>query len=92
VERTLYEATGPSAFVNVEPEHRLVARTLESQWEADKAKLAALAEAETVLVTARAVKPPVPDREALRLGRRSTTAVECADDEPAGTVNGDCAR
>lgn len=36
---------------------------LESRWEA---KLAALAEAEAALATARAVKPPLPDHETLR--------------------------
>ncbi|WP_146604014.1 hypothetical protein [Micromonospora deserti] len=40
-----------------------MARTLETRWET---KLAALAEAEAALATARAVKPPVPDHEALR--------------------------
>src|SRR4051812_43437046 len=50
------------AFVQVEPENRLVARTLEARWEAT---LAALAEAEAALVTARAVKPALPDHDAL---------------------------
>lgn len=64
VERARYEADrAERAFGQVEPENRLVAKTLESRWEA---KLAALAEAEAALATARAVKPPVPDHDALR--------------------------
>ncbi|WP_328414660.1 recombinase family protein [Micromonospora sp. NBC_00389] len=64
VERAGYEADrAERAFSQVEPENRLVARTLETRWEA---KLSALAEAEAALATARAVKPPVPDHEALR--------------------------
>jgi hypothetical protein len=62
-ERARYEADrAERAFSQVEPENRLVARTLESRWET---KLAALAEAEAALVTARAVKPQLPDHEAL---------------------------
>jgi hypothetical protein len=49
------------ALSQVEPENRLVARTLETRWEA---KLAALAEAEAALATARAVNPPLPDHDA----------------------------
>lgn len=64
VERARYEAErAERAFSQVEPENRLVARTLETRWEA---KLAALAEAEAALTTARAVKPPLPDHGALQ--------------------------
>lgn len=64
VERARYDADrAERAFTQVEPENRLVDRTLETRWEA---KLAALAEAEAALATARAVKPQVPDHDALR--------------------------
>ena len=50
-ERARYEADrAERAFNQVEPDNRLVARTLEARWEA---KLAALAEAETALAAAR---------------------------------------
>src|SRR6266545_7149874 len=63
VERARYEADrAERAFSLVEPDNRLVARTLESRWEA---KLAALAEAEAALQTARQAKPPLPDRDQL---------------------------
>jgi hypothetical protein len=63
VERARYEADrAERAFGQVEPENRLVARSLEARWEA---KLAALAEAETALETARAAKPPLPPRSRL---------------------------
>ncbi len=62
-ERARYEADrAERAFVQVEPENRLVARTLEARWETT---LATLAEAEAALVTARAVKPALPDHDAL---------------------------
>ena len=64
VQRARYEADrAERAFSNVEPENRLVARTLESRWEA---RLAALAEAEAALATAKATKPPLPARESLQ--------------------------
>jgi DNA invertase Pin-like site-specific DNA recombinase len=63
VERARYEADrAERAFSQVEPENRLVARTLEARWEA---KLAALAEAEQALESARAALPPLPGRDAL---------------------------
>jgi hypothetical protein len=63
VQRARYEADrAERAFSNVEPENRLVARTLEGKWEA---KLAALADAEGALATARAARPPLPERDAL---------------------------
>jgi len=64
VDRARYEADrAERAFQQVEPENRVVARTLESRWET---KLAALAEAEAAFATARAVKPPLPDHDGLR--------------------------
>jgi hypothetical protein len=64
VERARYEADrAERAFSQVEPDNRLVARTLETRWDA---KLVALAEAEAALATARAVKPAVPDHDALQ--------------------------
>ncbi|GAA3782684.1 hypothetical protein GCM10022225_83720 [Plantactinospora mayteni] len=63
VERARYEADrAERAFSNVEPENRLVARALEGRWEA---KLVALADAEAALATARAARPPLPERDAL---------------------------
>lgn len=63
VERARYEADrAERTFSNVDPDNRLVARTLESKWEA---KLQTLAEAEAALATARAARPPLPERDAL---------------------------
>lgn len=64
VQRARYEADrAERAFSNVEPENRLVARTLESRWET---KLSALGEAEAALATAKAAKPPLPDTDSLQ--------------------------
>jgi hypothetical protein len=63
VERARYEADrAERAFGQVEPENRLVARTLEARWET---KLAALADAEQALQAAQATLPPLPDRASL---------------------------
>jgi hypothetical protein len=63
VQRAQYEADrAERAFSQVEPENRLVARTLESRWEA---KLAALTDAKAALVAARDCRPPLPDRDSL---------------------------
>jgi excisionase family DNA binding protein len=63
VQRARYEADrAERAFSQVEPENRLVARTLENRWEA---KLKALAEAELALATAQSAKPPLPERDRL---------------------------
>ena len=63
VERARYEADRAArAFHAVEPENRLVARTLETRWEA---KLADLGEAEQALAAAREALPPLPDRAEL---------------------------
>jgi DNA invertase Pin-like site-specific DNA recombinase len=63
VQRARYEADrAERAFTEVEPENRLVARTLENRWEA---KLAALTEADLALQQARSVVAPVPDHDRL---------------------------
>src|SRR5680860_1153652 len=59
-ERARYEADrAERALDAVEPENRLVARTLETRWET---KLAALAQAEQALEAARESLPPLPGR------------------------------
>jgi hypothetical protein len=63
VERARYEADrAERAFHAVEPENRLVARTLETRWET---KLAALTEAEQARQAARDTLPPLPARAEL---------------------------
>jgi excisionase family DNA binding protein len=63
VERAHYDADrAERAFSQVEPENRLVARTLETRWET---KLAALADAEHALEAARNTAPPLPGRAEL---------------------------
>ena len=60
VERARYDADrAERAFCAVEPENRLVARSLEARWEA---RLAALAEAEQALEAAAEALPPLPSR------------------------------
>jgi DNA invertase Pin-like site-specific DNA recombinase len=60
VERARYEADrAERAFHAVEPENRLVARTLEARWET---KLAALAETEQALTAAQDARRPLPTR------------------------------
>jgi DNA invertase Pin-like site-specific DNA recombinase len=60
VERARYEADrAERAFCQVEPENRLVARTLEARWET---KLAALTETEQALASAQHARPPLPTR------------------------------
>jgi hypothetical protein len=60
VHRAQYEADrAERAFHACEPENRLVARTLETRWEA---KLTALAEARQALQTAQDTLPPLPSR------------------------------
>lgn len=64
VERARYDADrAERAFHRVEPENRLVARTLETRWEA---RLAAVTEAETALETVRRARPPLPEPAALQ--------------------------
>ena len=63
VERARYDADrAERAFSAVEPENRLVARTLEARWEA---RLAELAEAEQALAAATESLPPLPGRAEL---------------------------
>jgi DNA invertase Pin-like site-specific DNA recombinase len=63
VERARYEAErAERAFHACEPDNRLVARNLESRWEA---RLVALAEAEKALTQAHTVTPPLPSRAEL---------------------------
>ena len=63
VERARYDAgRAERAFCAVEPENRLVARSLEARWED---RLAALAEAEQALQAARDALPPLPGRAEL---------------------------
>jgi excisionase family DNA binding protein len=63
VERGRYEADrAERAFHAVEPDNRLVARSLETRWET---KLAALAGAEQALEAARDTLPPLPSRTEL---------------------------
>ncbi len=63
VERARYEAgRAERAFCQVEPENRLVARSLEARWED---RLAALAEAGQALEAARDAQPPLPGRAEL---------------------------
>ena len=60
VERARYEADrAERAFCAVEPENRLVARSLEARWEA---RLATLTEAEQAREAATATLPPLPGR------------------------------
>jgi DNA invertase Pin-like site-specific DNA recombinase len=63
VERARYDAgRAERAFCAVEPENRLVARSLEARWEA---RLAALAEAGQALEAAQDALPPLPSRTEL---------------------------
>ena len=63
VERARYDADrAERAFSQVEPENRLVARSLEARWEA---RLTALAEAEQALAAAAGSLPPLPGRAEL---------------------------
>ncbi len=62
-ERARYDADrAERAFAAVEPENRMVARTLETRWEA---RLAELAEAEQALEAATGTLPPLPGRAEL---------------------------
>src|SRR2546421_272461 len=63
VERARYDADrAERAFCAVEPENRLVARSLEARWEA---RLAALPEAEQALQAAQDTLPPLPSQDDL---------------------------
>jgi DNA invertase Pin-like site-specific DNA recombinase len=81
VERARYDADrAERALAAVEPENRLVARTLESRWET---KLAALAEADAALAAAQADTAPLPPRaqlEALAADLPALWAAETTSD------------
>jgi DNA invertase Pin-like site-specific DNA recombinase len=78
LERARYDAArAERAFEQVDPDNRLVARTLEARWEA---KLAAIADAETALVHARDSRPPLPERDTLL---RPATDLPRLRDDPA---------
>jgi DNA invertase Pin-like site-specific DNA recombinase len=63
VDRARYDADrAERAFTAVEPENRMVARTLETRWEA---RLAELADAEQALEAATEALPPLPGRAEL---------------------------
>jgi DNA invertase Pin-like site-specific DNA recombinase len=63
VERARYDADrAERAFTAVEPENRMVARTLETRWEV---RLAELADAEQALEAATEALPPLPGRAEL---------------------------
>ncbi len=63
VERARYEAErAERAFHACEPENRMVARSLESRWEA---RLVALAEADKTLAETQAAAPPLPTKAEL---------------------------
>jgi excisionase family DNA binding protein len=65
VERARYEAhRAERAFHAVEPDNRLVARSLETRWET---KLASLLEAEQTLEAAQDTLPPLPGRPELEI-------------------------
>ena len=83
VERARYEADrAERAFHAVEPENRLVARTLETRWET---KLAALADAEQALAAARDTLPPLPEPgRARETGRRPARALAGAHHQQQG--------
>lgn len=64
MQRARYDADrAERAFSNVDPENRLVARTLESRWET---RLATLAVTEAALATAKATKAPLPAKDSLQ--------------------------
>ena len=89
VERARYEADrAERAFSPVEPENRLVARTLEARWEA---RLAALADAEQALQAAQDALPPLPDRASLEKLAADLPALWHAPTTTPATASGCCA-
>ncbi len=89
VQRARYEADrAERAFSNVEPENRLVARTLESRWET---KLAALAEAEAALATAQATNRPCRPGTRCRPWHRTCRGCGTLTPPAHATVNACCA-
>jgi DNA invertase Pin-like site-specific DNA recombinase len=89
VERARYEADrAERAFHAVEPDNRLVARSLESRWEA---KLAALAQAEQALAAARDTLPPLPERAELEKLATDLPGSGMRPPPATRTANGCCA-
>src|SRR5205814_171375 len=89
VERARYDADrAERAFAQVEPENRLVARSLEARWEA---RLAALAEAGQALQAAQDTLPPLPGRDDLEKLAADLPALWNALPPAPGTANGCCA-
>ena len=89
VERARYDADrAERAFSQVEPENRLVARSLEARWEA---RLTALAEAEQALQAATDALPPCPAGPSWR--NSPPTCPGCGTPRPpaARTASGCCA-
>ena len=81
---------GPSApSSQVEPENRLVARSLEARWEA---RLAALAEAEQALEAATDALPPLPSRAELEKLAADLPGLWHAPPPATRTASGCCAR
>ena len=89
VERARYEADrAERAFSAVEPENRLVARTLETRWEA---RLAALADAGQALAAAQDALPPLPDRASLENSPPTCPRCGTPPPPPPATASGCCA-
>ena len=89
VDRARYEADrAERAFHAVEPENRLVARTLETRWET---KLAALAEAEQALDAAQDTLPPLPARPSWRNWPPTCPGSGTRPPPATRTANGCCA-
>lgn len=88
-ERARYESDrAERAFGQVEPENRLVARTLETRWET---KLAALAEAEQALQAAQDTRPPLPGRAELEKLAADLPGLWQHPPPATRTANGCCA-
>jgi hypothetical protein len=92
VERAQYDADrAERAFTAVEPENRMVARTLEARWEARLAALAQAHEARTVLQALAADlpglwhDPETKDRDRKRLLRTVVADVTCCPSPPEPT-------
>ena len=89
VDRARYEADrAERAFHAVEPENRMVARSLESRWEA---RLVAVAEAEQALAAAHDSLPPLPSRTDLERSPRTCPSSGTRRPPATRTANGCCA-
>ncbi|MFC4471053.1 hypothetical protein ACFPH6_42300 [Streptomyces xiangluensis] len=75
IERTRFDAQRAERAIGaVEPETRLVARTLETCWEA---RLTGLAETEAALASVRESRPVLPDQDHLRTGATDVLDIRC---------------